>query len=86
MGRGFCGIKAVVGVAESARNESRHPAVTLPAEWHLGNEWRCTGICGEGGERKRYIMRDEEKKEDEQQLKELQSLLVNKASLVTGGG
>lgn len=37
MGRGACGIEAAAGVAERARSESRHPAVTLPAEWHLAN-------------------------------------------------
>lgn len=37
MGRGACGIEAAAGVAERARSESRHPAVTLPAEWHSAN-------------------------------------------------
>jgi hypothetical protein len=45
-------IDAAAGDAERARIESRHPAVTLPAEWHLADGWRRAGIFAEGDERK----------------------------------
>jgi hypothetical protein len=36
--------------AETARKESKHPAVTLPAERYLGDGGRCRGIFEESGE------------------------------------